>query len=224
MSDEASINEVGVDIFEKEVNIDTANLLNEASSTDDNLSDLSDDPELVYADFRNRLNKNLKGSKCASKSYEDLHEINLMNSYLDVDKYKTRNIVQCSDDSLDDIKNEKEEGDEIEKAKYKENSDLDGTETKETDCLGELKTPEKPVKVKKHLKTQIKNVVAANLLTRKQKCFYLFEEGIVDVCKLSHSDYHSVEGLKHKYLKWERHNVILDNFEIKGSKVRVFEL
>jgi hypothetical protein len=204
MSDKASLSEVGLQIFEKEVNIDAANLLNEVSSTDDNLSDLSDDPELVYADYGNGRGRSLTKSRKINKSEEELNDLNLVSNYLNVDKYKTRNIVECSasDDSLDDFKKESKQSDDDElKGGTRDSKDKEKHETG-----------------KRVLKSQIKNVVA--LQHWKQKCFYLFEEGVVEVCKLDVADHRYIESLKPKYLKWERIQLILGRDEIRGAKVR----
>ncbi|XP_053402825.1 C-Maf-inducing protein-like [Mercenaria mercenaria] len=203
MSEETSISSVGIEIFEKEVNIDAANLLTEVSSTDDNLSDLSDDPELVFADYGNGRSRNLTKTRRTTQSEENLNDLNLVSNYLNVEKYKTRNIVQCSDDSLDELK--KDSGTDEEDLKSKEKSDVDDS-----------REPEKPLKGKKLLKAQIKNVV--KLQHWKHKCFYLFEESIVDVCRMSVTELRFIEGLKPKYIKWERHQLVLDKDEIRGAK------
>lgn len=209
MSDTASLSGVGMEIFEKEVNIDASNILNEVSSTDDNLSDLSDDPELVYADYGNDRSRNLIKTRRVNKSEDDLNDLNLVSNFLSVDKYKTRNIVDCSasDDSLDDLKKENEltDDDELKSSKKRDAKDI--------------KDKIKPAKGTKILKSQIKNVVA--LQHWKHKCFYLFEEGVVEVCKVDSVDHRNIESLKPKYLKWERIQLFLGPDEMKGAKVRI---
>lgn len=200
MSDETSSSDVEK-LLEKGINVDVSNILCEVSCTEDNLSDLSDDPELAFADYVKGHRKDLGSTVSASKSYDDLKELNFAQNYLDVDKYKTRNIVDCSDDSLDDLKQEKKL--------------LDGAKS---DDFDDLKAAGRAVKGKRHIETQIRNVIS--LQSWGLKRFYLYDEGLVELCRVSTVDYRWVEGLKPKYLKWEPHWIILDKEEMKASKVR----